>query len=252
MRNLLLATYGTPGARVKAVHAIERLRWVAQAGWAPAEEIAVEAAFALAEVAVDEPAALLPSCRRLLTRYPWRGPLWWVAAHLLSSADPPAAADWCAAQLLGDPTEEILEVELVTAGRAVRRGSLADVAGAEVVVVEVEAMSAGAMALEVDRRPMLVAARDLDIPIWAVAGVGRVLPRGLWESMLARSSDGSSGHAPAAVGSAPRRAAMPCSCLATLDGVVKVLGPTGSLSVTSALASRTCPEPPELTGDRGW
>ncbi len=238
--------------KVEAVHAIERLRWVAQDCWAPAEEVAADAAFALAEVAEEEPSALLPSCRRLLERHPWCGPLWWVAAHLLASPDPAAEAERRAGQLLGDPTEEILAVELVTAGRAVRRGSLADLVGAEVAVVQVEAVSVGAMAVDADQRGMLLAARELDLPVWVVAGVGRVLPRGLWQSMVDRSGGGRGGRAAAAAGSVPRAPSTARSHLSTLEGVVKVVGPNGSRSVESALSAATCPEPAELTGDRGW
>ena len=64
------------------MHPIERLRYVARAGWAPPAVLAAEAAWALGDLALHEETAVLPACRRLLDRHPGCGPLWWVAALL--------------------------------------------------------------------------------------------------------------------------------------------------------------------------
>jgi hypothetical protein len=250
------------------VHAIERLRWVAQAEWAPAEEVASEAAWALAELAYDEPMAVLPACRRLLQRHPACGPMWWVAAHVLGSADPEGSAAHCADLLLSDPTEEVLVEALSAVPRAVRRGSLADVAGAEVVVVTAEAVGPPAMVLTSDRRTLVEAALQLEVPIWLVAGVGRVLPPGLWRSLSNRlvsdSTDPVSGGTDPVSGGTdlvqdpvvvvprgPSRGAAPV-LLASLRGVARVVGPQGAAPPGQALAATPCPEPAELVHIGGW
>lgn len=236
------------------MHAIERLRWVAQAEWAPAEEVASEAAWALAELAYDEPMAVLPACRRLLQRHPACGPMWWVAAHVLGSADPEASAAHCADLLLSDPTEEVLAEALSAVSRAVRRGSLADVAGAEVVVVTAEAVGPLAMVLTSDRRTLVEAALQLEVPIWLVAGVGRVLPPGLWRSLSNCLVTGGTDLVQDPVVVAPRgpsRGAAPV-LLASLRGVARVVGPQGAAPPGQALAEAPCPEPAELVHIGGW
>lgn len=218
------------------MHAIERLRWVAGARWAPAGELAAEAAWALADLAEEEPAAVVPACRRLLDRHPGCGPLWWVAALVMTAADPSDEAASCAERLLGDPTEDRLAEALPAGRRAVRRGSLSDVAGAELVLVSVDAIGAGGVAVDDGAAGLLAAAVELGVPAWAVAGVGRVLPPRLWDELAARVDD---------VGG--RRGGQ---CLAPLDGIVRVAGPEGVLPLDRVLARPGCPEPPELLGGR--
>ena len=57
------------------MHPIERLRWIARAEDEPAASLGSEAAWTLAELAEQEPNALLTACRRLLDRHPACGPL---------------------------------------------------------------------------------------------------------------------------------------------------------------------------------
>ena len=52
------------------MHPIERLRWIARAEDEPAASLGSEAAWTLAELAEQEPTALLTACRRLLDRHP--------------------------------------------------------------------------------------------------------------------------------------------------------------------------------------
>lgn len=85
------------------MHPIERLRYVARSYGAAPDELALEAAEALAALAA-EPRALVLACRRLLDAQPHNAQLWWVAAHVLASADPAGAARECARRLGGDLT----------------------------------------------------------------------------------------------------------------------------------------------------
>lgn len=90
------------------MHPIERLRWIARADDEPAASLAAEAAWTLAELAEQEPSALLTACRRLLDRHPECGPLWWVSARLASSDDPGEAGGRAGAELCSDPTSDRL------------------------------------------------------------------------------------------------------------------------------------------------
>jgi hypothetical protein len=68
------------------VHPIEWLRAVARSGDVPHDELAGEAASALAALG-DDPAGLLLSARRLIDRHPTAGVLWWTCSRLLASSD---------------------------------------------------------------------------------------------------------------------------------------------------------------------
>ena len=228
------------------MHPIERLRYVARAGWAGPAELGAEAAYALAELAETEPAALLPACRRLLQHNPTCGPLWWVAARLLAAGDALAEATRCADALEDDPTDELL-AEALGDRRAVRHGGVAEVAAAEVVLVGVDALGPGGMVVDGDDLGLLEAARALEADVWVVAGCGRVLPARVWQALteLARCPpagpravvpaffDGGGAVAGTVVGTA---------------GVAAVCGPAGVVSPAQALAACDCPEPPELVG----
>lgn len=74
------------------MHPIERLRYVARVDGADPALVAAEAGYALASVAAEDPAGLVPACRRLVDRHPTSGPMWWLAARVLASADPVQAA----------------------------------------------------------------------------------------------------------------------------------------------------------------
>jgi hypothetical protein len=213
------------------VHPIERLRYVARAGWAEPGVLASEAAWALGDLAIHEEAALVPACRRLLDRHPGCGPLWWVAARVLTASDPVDEAERCADSLATDPTADLLEEELGAVVRVVRHGGVGDVAGAEVVVIEVEAIGPGGMVVDPDDGGLIEAARALEVPLWVQAGVGRVMPAGIWEAMSRRVGE-----------SHIRRS----GAVVMLDGVDRVAGPDGLQSLQAALAGSDCPEPAAL------
>jgi hypothetical protein len=80
------------------VHPFERLRQAARADGEDPARVARYAAGALAGIA-HEPAAVVTACRRLVEGQPTSGPVWWLAARVLASADPAAEA-WRAAEEL--------------------------------------------------------------------------------------------------------------------------------------------------------
>jgi hypothetical protein len=212
------------------MHPIERLRYVARADWVPPALLASEAAWALSELAEHEGAAVLPACRRLLDRHPACGPLWWVAACILTAGDPIAEAERCADALEGDMTPELLAEELSGVRRVVRHGGMGEVASAELVVVQSPALGPDGMVVDGDDLGMLEAARAVEVPIWVEAGVGRVLPPRLWEALVFRFEATS----------------VPDGVLVPLVGVDQVAGATGAQSLRIAVAASDCPEPAEL------
>lgn len=68
------------------MHPMEQLRYVARASGADATMLVQEAASALSVFGRD-PGAMLTACRRLLTRQPAVGPLWWMCARMVTCAD---------------------------------------------------------------------------------------------------------------------------------------------------------------------
>jgi hypothetical protein len=218
------------------VHPIERLRYVARGGWGDPGMLAAEAAWALADLLEHEPPAAVPACRRLLDRHAGSGPMWWVAARVLTAADPAAEAEWCADELADDPTPDLVDACLPDGARVVRHGGVGEVTAADVVLVETAALGPGGLVVDGDDLGLLEAARTLEVPVWVVAGVGRVLPPRLW-SALARRIERTAA-------SSPTRAA----CVSDLRGVERVIGPRGALRLAVALAEADCPEPPELIG----
>jgi hypothetical protein len=157
--------------------------------------------------------------------------MWWVAARILTAGDPVAEGEACADALECDQTDELLDEALPAGARVVRRGGVSDVASADIVVVEVDAFGVGGMVVDADVLGLLEAARVVEVPVWAEAGVGRVLPPRLWEALtrkLASANDARSG------------------VVADLTTVQRVVGPTGAQPPRVALAGTDCPEPPEL------
>jgi len=68
------------------MHPIEQLRYVARASGADAGMLVQEAASALS-VFDRDPGAMLTACRRLLTRQPAVGPLWWMSSRMVICSD---------------------------------------------------------------------------------------------------------------------------------------------------------------------
>jgi hypothetical protein len=217
------------------VHPIERLRHVARAGWAPADVLASEAAWALADLVHHEPPALVPACRRLLQRHPGCGPMWWVAARVLSAGDPVAEAERCALEIDTDPTAELTD-QATDGHRWVRHGGMGEAATADMVIVTVDAMGPDGMLVDGDALGLLDAARAVEVPLWVEAPVGHLLPPRLWAAMLRRVDVPGARHRSSAVRE-------------PLDGVARVIGPSGPRPLDRALAEVDCPEPSALLGN---
>lgn len=110
--------------------------------------------------------------------------------------------------------------------------SAATVAG----MVVIEAMAAGPSGLLAapGSHAAAAVARHVGVPVWAVAGVGRVLPDGLWAALLARFDDS---------GVEPWDRAVELVPATLLDAVV---GPDGPRQVADGLSESTCPNAAEL------
>ena len=79
----------------------ERLRALARYS-GDDNELVLEAAECLADFGADP--QLLTVCRRLLAHHPASGPLWWLCAHVVASANPSQAAHDAARRLSADRT----------------------------------------------------------------------------------------------------------------------------------------------------
>lgn len=93
------------------MHPIEHLRYVARARGAGASSLVREAATALASLRADH-ANLVIAGRRIVERHPEAGPLWWMAAELLTSSDPTRLAWEIADRVDDDPTPRHLAAAL--------------------------------------------------------------------------------------------------------------------------------------------
>ena len=260
---------------------MERLRMVARASGEDPGMLAREAAAALAGCA-DDPRALVMACRRLVDRQPTSGPLWWLAARVVASADPETEA-WRSAEALREdhtpalvaaslPDDATLTVlgwpEQVTDALR-RRGdarvlvvdSLGDgsplvaaldragseaalvpesgigaaVAGSSLVLLDASAVGPSGFLAVTGSHAAAAVAYTEQIPVWVVAGVGRVLPERLWDAMVA---------AVTSVG-APWDADWE---VVPLGLATAVIGPEGAEPPGDALARADCPDAPELTG----
>ena len=89
------------------MHPIERLRYIARTTGVDQRALVAETAAALRALRND-PAGLVVSCRRIVERHPTSGPLWWMSAHLLTSADPASTAHELAGHIELDPTPDLL------------------------------------------------------------------------------------------------------------------------------------------------
>lgn len=126
------------------MHPIEQLRYVARATGADGGLLVQEAASALS-VFNRDPGAMLTACRRLLTRQPAVGPLWWMCARMVTAADSRSEARAVIEDLHNDCTGRELANNLpdgagvalagwpdITVGALPRRGDV------RVLVVDVE------------------------------------------------------------------------------------------------------------------
>ena len=261
------------------VHPIERLRYVARAEGVSPSVLVREAAAALTGLG-DDPVATVTACRRLVDRHPSVGPLWSLAARVLTAGHTTEA--WRAVEDMdADPTARLLFAGLPSDARVAvlgwpeqlgeavrRRGDLqvlvvdgggeaaglssrlaaagvsvvdvpdaglgAAVVGSDLVVLEAWALApAGAVAVAGSRAAAAVA-RHAGVPVWVVAGEGRVLPAPLWDALtdrLARSDEEPWDRAEEVV---------------PLDLIDAVAGPAGLAPAAEAALRSCCPVAPEL------
>jgi len=260
------------------VHPIERLRYVARASGAAHELLVRETASALASFGSD-PAGLITACRRVVARQPTSGPVWWLAARVLTSAEPLAEA-WAAVEdmqrdstarelgyalpddatvtVIGWPDAigealvkrgdaEVLVVDALNEGSGfVHRLLMADVEAADVpaiglgaavaesdlVLLETSAMGPTEFLGVVGSRAAAATARHAGVPVWLVAGVGRMLPQRMWETMVSRLDLDEPWDADDEI--------------VPLELVDQVVGPYGPEPVADALKRTDCPVAPEL------
>jgi hypothetical protein len=263
------------------MHPIEHLRYVARSSGADPSLLVQETAIALASVVKVEPAGLVPACRRLIERHLTVGPVWWLAARVLTAPDPVVAARRAGAEMDGDPTAAALAAALpddstttiigwpdVTGAALRRRGDIevlvadgggegsvlarrldesgtaasvvpdAGVAAAVVVsdLVVIEAAAAGPSGIlaPLGSHAAAAVAVSRGVPVWAVAGVGRVLPGALWNVLLLRLDEGAAEPWDRSVELIPA------------ELLTRVVGPSGAVDVEEGLAQATCPVAPEL------
>ncbi len=111
------------------MHPIERLRHVARAGGLDLVELVQEAALALAGFS-DDPAALVTACRSLVDRHPAAGPLWSLAARVLTAGDPAEEAWRVVEETESDPTPGALYRSVADAAQVLSVGWSPTVASA--------------------------------------------------------------------------------------------------------------------------
>lgn len=262
------------------MHPIERLRYVARAGGAPPSSLVREAAGALASFAED-PAGLVTACRRLVDRHPQVGPMWWLAARILSVGDPTAEAWRVADELDADPTAGVLAAAIPDsaavvvlgwpelAGSALRhRGDL------EVLVVDSlgegaalarRLRSGGGEVVEVPEAGLGAAASAAQLVLLEALAIGQggaVATAGSWAAAAVARSAGVPAWLVAGAGRVlPSRLWDALTRrlddegeepwdrpfeLVPLDLVDEVVGPAGREGVDSALRRADCPVVPEL------
>ena len=106
------------------------------------------------------------------------------------------------------------------------------VAGADLVLLEAAALSPSGLLGVAGSLPAAAVARHAGVPVWAVAGVGRLLPERMWQPVIERALPGDPWDADDEV--------VP---LALVD---RIVGPTGPLPVADALRRTDCPVATEL------
>jgi hypothetical protein len=112
-------------------------------------------------------------------------------------------------------------------------GAGSAVAVSDLVVFEVSAVGPTGMVAPAGSRAAAAVAHHAGLPVWAVAGVGRVLPRRLWDALASRLDEDDE----------PWLAAEE---IVPVDLVDEVVGPDGLRPAAKAIAEPTCPVAPEL------
>lgn len=107
------------------------------------------------------------------------------------------------------------------------------VAAADLLLLEASALGPDGFVAETGSRAAAAVARHAGVPVWVVVGVGRVLPRRLWEALVTvLETDVDPWLAPDEV--------------VPLDLADQVIGPRGVDAPADAPKRADCPIPPEL------
>ena len=191
------------------VHPIERLRYLARAGSVPAAPLVREAAAALASFC-DDPKGLLTASRRLLDRRCDCAPLVWLAARMLTAADPRSEAAQVVREMDADPTAQVLcdgldSLRTGSSVLAIGDSELLDAAfeespglrwldgddpdaavDADLVLTFSECAGPSHALVAAAAVPAAETARRCGTPVWLVAGVGSILPQRMWDLLSAR------------------------------------------------------------------
>ena len=192
------------------MHPIERLRYVARAGELDLADLVQDAAYALAGFA-DDPPALVTACRSLVDRHPAAGPVWWLAARVLTAADPAAEAWRVLEEAEADGTARALYREVPDGARVLvvgwpgaMAGGLARRGDCRLLVVDVADASASASLVDRHWRA------GLDVEVIAESGIGAAAGQAdlvLVEAQALGSSDNDGGGASGLVAVSGGRAA---------------------------------------------
>ncbi len=252
---------------------------VARSQSAPAEVLVEESAAALAAFRND-PAGMVSACRRIVDRHPTCGPLWWLAARILTAPEPMTEA-YSAAELMSDDStpamlagsipdgasvvvvgwpeqsvralrrrgdvgvtiidsdgeseeavRQLLRME-IDASSAASRNTSAVVEAADIVLVEAFAVGPERALAPAGSRAASLVARESGVPVWVVAGVGRLMPERMFDALHSRWE----------LRSDPLYAPEE---LFPLDLADRVATEIGVVDVSAALLATDCPIAPEL------
>lgn len=180
---------------------------MARASELPADVVFREAAWSLIGF-VEDPAALVTGCRRLLDRHPTNGPIWWLCSRVLRAEDPVMEAEACVLDLDLDRTLDDLshafdeESKVAAVGWPPRlASSFARRGDVEVLVIDVEGDGPGfvraledvdVVAVDVDVPGMAAAVASSDVLVVDAAAVGpesAIVASGNWAAAaVARAS----------------------------------------------------------------
>lgn len=108
----------------------------------------------------------------------------------------------------------------------------AAVADADLVLLEAAALAPKGFLGVAGSLAAAAVARHRSIPVWVVAGIGRLLPDRMWEPVRERAVPGDAWDADDEV--------------VPLELVDRIVGPTGPLAIVDALRRTDCPVAPEL------
>lgn len=260
------------------MHPIERLRYVARSSGAASSALVQETASALRAFGGD-PQGLVTACRRIVSRQPTAGPLWYLAARALTVADGVAEAQRVAAAVADDRTPRELAHGLPqgatvvvvgwpdhTAAALSRRGDLrvrvVDSGGDGAALVDA-LVRADVDAFDVPDRGAGAAVAEADLVVveaTAAGAVGAMVPHGSCAVAAVAKASGTPVWLVGGVGRwLPERlfGAMVDRVVSDLPWhddaeimslalVDEVAGPTGRITPGDAVAGIDCPPAPEL------